>query len=173
MLILGIDPGTATTGYALLEVKDGGVVLREASAFATPQELDLPKRLMLLNQMVAQKLTEVKPVCIVVEKIFFNTNIKTAIAVGQARGVSLLQAAIHNIPVYEYTALQAKLVVTGYGRSKKKDVQVAVKKYFNLEKLIKPDDASDAVAISLCHIHKTILTESEHLKRVIGEKDAS
>jgi len=171
MLILGIDPGTATTGYALLEVKEGVVVLVEASAFATPQELDLPKRLMILNELIDKKLKEVKPVCIVVEKIFFNTNIKTAIAVGQARGVSLLQAAIHNIPVYEYTALQAKLIVTGYGRSKKRDVQEAVKKYFKLEKLIKPDDASDAVAISLCHIHKTILTESEYLKKVISSEE--
>jgi crossover junction endodeoxyribonuclease RuvC len=161
MLIFGIDPGTATTGYALLEVRDGKANLLEASSFATPPELDLPKRLLILNEQLNAKLTQVKPECIVVEKIFFNTNIKTAIAVGQARGVSLLLAAMHEIPVYEYTALQAKLIVTGYGRSKKREVQEAVKNYFNLEKVIKPDDASDAVAISLCHIHKTILGKIE------------
>jgi crossover junction endodeoxyribonuclease RuvC len=157
MIVLGIDPGTATTGFSLIQVKDNAPTLLEASAFLTPADLELPQRLLMLHDQLMLKMKETKPDCLVIEKIFFNTNTKTAIAVGQARGVSLLLAAFHKIPVHEYTALQAKLIMTGYGRSTKKEVQEAVKEYFKLEKIIKPDDANDAVAISLCHIHKNIL----------------
>jgi crossover junction endodeoxyribonuclease RuvC len=92
----------------------------------------------------------------VIEKLFFNTNAKTAIAVGQARGITMLTAANRNIPIYEYTALEAKFVLTGYGRSSKKEVQEAVKKHLNLDTLVKSDDANDAVAIALCFIKKDL-----------------
>lgn len=157
MIIFGIDPGTATTGYSVIKMEDGKPILLEASAFLTPADAELPQRLLMLHGLLNKKIDEYNPERIVIERIFFNTNAKTAIAVGQARGVLLLIAAQRNLQVFEYTALQAKLIVTGYGRSKKKEIQEAVKKYFNLEKIIKPDDASDAVAISLCHIHKEII----------------
>lgn len=160
MIIIGIDPGTATTGYSIIKMEDNKPILLEASAFLTPSDAELQDRLLMLHGLLNKKIDEFSPERIVIEKIFFNTNAKTAIAVGQARGVLLLIAAQRNLKVYEYTALQAKLVVTGYGRSKKKEIQEAVKKYFNLEKIIKPDDASDAVAISLCHIHKEILNDA-------------
>lgn len=156
MRILGIDPGTATTGFAILDYLEEKPVIIEASAFETSPDLSLSDRLLVLHDLMDKKISQSKPNCLVIEKLFFNTNIKTAIAVGQARGVLLMAAAKHKLEIYEYTALQAKLVVTGYGRSNKKEVQEAVKNYFNLEKVIKPDDASDAVAISLCHIHKEL-----------------
>lgn len=158
MKILGIDPGTATTGYCILDYNQGQKpTILEAAAFETSPDFSVADRLLILHGLLDQKISETMPDCLVIEKLFFNTNIKTAIAVGQARGVLLMAAAKHKIEVFEYTALQAKLVVTGYGRSSKKEVQEAVKDYFNLEKIIKPDDASDAVAISLCHIHKELM----------------
>lgn len=162
MIIFGIDPGTATTGYSVIKMENDKPNLLEASAFLTPSDAELQDRLLMLHGMLNKKIDEYNPERIVIEKIFFNTNAKTAIAVGQARGVLLLIAAQRGLKVYEYTALQAKLVVTGYGRSKKKDIQEAVKKYFNLEKIIKPDDASDAVAISLCHIHKELIKNADN-----------
>jgi len=162
MIIFGIDPGTATTGYSVIKMENEKPNLIEASAFLTPSDAELQDRLLMLHGMLNKKIDEYNPERIVIEKIFFNTNAKTAIAVGQARGVLLLIAAQRGLKVYEYTALQAKLVVTGYGRSKKKDIQEAVKKYFNLEKIIKPDDASDAVAISLCHIHKELIKNADN-----------
>jgi len=162
MIIFGIDPGTATTGYSVIKMENEKPILIEASAFLTPSDAELQDRLLMLHGMLNKKIDEYNPERIVIEKIFFNTNAKTAIAVGQARGVLLLIAAQRGLKVYEYTALQAKLVVTGYGRSKKKDIQEAVKKYFNLEKIIKPDDASDAVAISLCHIHKELIKNADN-----------
>lgn len=158
MKILGIDPGTAITGYCLIGYESGQKpVLLEASAFETSPEFSLPDRLLTLHHLIEEKIIETKPDCLVIERLFFNTNIRTAIAVGQARGVLLMAAAKHQVPIFEYTALQAKLVMTGYGRSNKKEVQEAVRQYFDLEKIIKPDDASDAVAISLCHIHKELM----------------
>jgi crossover junction endodeoxyribonuclease RuvC len=159
MIIFGIDPGTATTGYSVIKMEEGKPTLLEASAFLTPSDMELQDRLLMLHGLLNKKIDEFGPERIIIEKIFFNTNAKTAIAVGQARGVLLLIAAQRNLKVYEYTALQAKLVVTGYGRSKKKEIQEAVKTYFNLEKILKPDDASDAVAISLCHIHKELINK--------------
>jgi len=162
MIIIGIDPGTATTGYSIIIMENDKPILIEASAFLTPSDAELQDRLLMLHGLLNKKIDEYNPERIVIEKIFFNTNAKTAIAVGQARGVLLLIAAQRGLKVYEYTALQAKLVVTGYGRSKKKEIQEAVRKYFNLEKIIKPDDASDAVAISLCHIHKELIKNADN-----------
>jgi crossover junction endodeoxyribonuclease RuvC len=162
MIIFGIDPGTATTGYSVIKMENNKPILLEASAFLTPSDAELQDRLLILHGLLNKKIDEFNPERIVIERIFFNTNAKTAIAVGQARGVLLLIAAQRNLKVFEYTALQAKLVVTGYGRSKKKDIQEAVKKYFNLEKIIKPDDASDAVAITLCHIHKELIKNADN-----------
>jgi len=162
MKIISIDPGTATTGFALLEIdsKESKPVLLEANTFLTSSELEPHDRLEILYSLLFKKISDFKPNRIVLEKLFFNTNVKTAISVGQARGVMLLCASQLKLEVFEYTALQAKLVLTGYGRSNKKEMQEAVRNYFQLEKVIKPDDASDAVALGLCHIHKEIYKES-------------
>ncbi len=163
MRIISLDPGTATTGFAILDVENlnSSPVLHEANTFLTPSDMDPHNRLEILYDLLSKKIVEKKPDIIVLEKLFFNTNVKTAISVGQARGVMLLCASQLKLQVFEYTALQAKLVLTGYGRSNKKEMQEAVKNYFQLEKVIKPDDASDAVAIGLCYIHKEIYLEDK------------
>lgn len=155
MIILGIDPGTALTGYAILETKEKAKPLLVASSVVkTSKDLEMPVRLRVLYKGLKGVVKEYSPDIMVVERLFFNTNAKTAISVGQARGVTLLAAADKKIPVFEHTALEAKMVLTGYGRSDKKAVQEAVRDFFELEDIIKPDDASDAVAMALCFLSK-------------------
>jgi len=158
MIILGIDPGTATTGYAVMKIdtEEGGVRLGliNAGVVSTSVNIDMHKRLKELYKGLNRLSREYSPEMMVIEKLFFNTNAKTAISVGQARGISLLVAASRGMTVVEYTALEAKKILTGYGRAKKKEMQEAVKDYLGLDRLIKPDDATDAVAIIICHFQK-------------------
>jgi crossover junction endodeoxyribonuclease RuvC len=155
MLILGIDPGTARTGYALLDFNSKPVLL-SSDVIETPPEIEMHKRLKILYRELNDISKTHKPDIMVVERLFFNTNVKTAISVGQSRGISLLVAANKNMQVFEYTALQAKLVLTGYGRSTKKEVQTAVRDLLKLDGEVKSDDANDAVAIALCHLKKEL-----------------
>ena len=156
MRILGIDPGTARMGYGVLDFTLGKKrpKLIATDVLVTPVELEQHKRLKLLYTGLNAIDKEYRPDIMVIEKLFFNTNVKTAITVGQARGVALLVAATKNMEVFEYTALQAKLVVAGHGRADKKAMQEAVKIYLNLAQIIKSDDANDAVAMALCYIQK-------------------
>ncbi len=156
MIIIGIDPGTAKTGYAVIEKKNvtKPPILREVSCIVTSADLEMHVRLKQLHDKLCEIASVHKPDIMVIEKLFFNTNVKTAMTVGQARGIPLLIAASHDIAVYEYTALQAKLVLTGYGRSSKQEMQTAVRDYMKLDDIIKPDDANDAVAMALCYINK-------------------
>jgi len=155
MRILGIDPGTALTGYAVLDVVPySPPSLVTAAVVRTSKSLNMHERLKVLYTEMTSLATEYSPDIMVVERLFFNTNVKTAISVGQARGVVLLVAANHNMHLFEYTALEAKMVLTGYGRSKKADVQRAVRDFLELPAIIKPDDAADAVAIALCFLEK-------------------
>jgi len=161
MIILGIDPGTARMGYGIIEIssknpkkKNQKVKLLKTDVIVTPAEVDSHKRLLMLFENLNRLVEEFSPDAMVVEKIFFNTNVKTALSVGQARGISMLVAASKKLDFFEYTALQAKLVLTGYGRSDKKQMQAAVKQRLKLEDIIKSDDANDAVAMALCHINK-------------------
>lgn len=158
MIILGIDPGTARTGYAVIETikNKSRPKLIEVACIETSAGIDMHIRLMQLHDELHDVAKTHKPELMVVEKLFFNTNVKTAMSVGQARGVPLLIAAREKMKVYEYTALQAKMVLTGYGRASKRDVQEAVKKYMRLDEIVKPDDANDALAIALCFINKEI-----------------
>ena len=146
MIILGIDPGTASMGYGVLQVEDLKPKLKDKGVIKTLPDLEMPKRLEVLYSNLYNITEEFKPELFVIESLFFNTNTKTAITVGQARGVSMLVAAKNNISVTEYTALQAKKAITGYGRADKKDMQIAVKKMLGLREEIKPDDANDCVA---------------------------
>src|SRR3990172_11709172 len=155
MIILGIDPGTARTGYSIIDLTENNKPnLLDYSVIQTPPETEMHKRLRMLFRELDSIAKKHTPNIMVIEKLFFNTNAKTAINVGQARGVSLFISANRKMHVFEYTALEAKLALTGYGRSDKKVVQEAVKKYLKLKEIIKSDDANDAVAISLCHILK-------------------
>ena len=155
MIILGIDPGTASTGYAVLSFEKGKKpVLIETAVVSTNADELMQNRLNLLYKTLSEIAKKHIPTVMVVEKLFFNTNTKTAITVGQARGISLLVASRGKMDLFEYTALEAKLVLTGYGRSDKKVVQIAVKDCLKLKEVIRPDDACDAVAMVLCFLEK-------------------
>lgn len=153
MIILGIDPGTASTGYAVLNLNSKPVLV-ETNCISTPAGVDMHKRLKMLYRDLTDVAKKHSPDVMVIERLFFNTNIKTAITVGQARGIALLVGANKNMKVFEYTALEAKCALTGYGRSDKKQMQEAVKKHLKLAGIIKSDDANDAVAMALCYVKK-------------------
>lgn len=154
MLVLGIDPGTAITGYGLVtESSEGQLSTAGYGIIQTPKEDNAGKRL----QVIFQKLKEIiilhQPESGSVEKLFFQKNVTTALAVGQARGVALLVLAEFNLPVSEYTPMEVKQAVCGYGGASKYQVQQMVKILLNLETLPKPDDAADALAIAICHLN--------------------
>ncbi len=158
MIVLGIDPGTAITGYGLVREEDGQAVALAYGAITTPSDLSLPDRLKLLQRGLAAVIDQHQPDQSAVEQLFFNKNVRTALAVGHARGVVLLTLAQANIPVYEYTPLEVKLAVTGNGRADKVQVQQMVTLLLSLSKIPKPDDVADALAIALCHLHSARLS---------------
>jgi len=153
MIILGIDPGTAITGFGLIEKNKSNLKLLKYGCIKTSVDLSTAERLVVLNKELEKLLKKHKPGAIAVEDIFFFKNLKTAIKVSQARGVILFTAANLNIPIYEYTPLQVKQAVTTYGRAEKIQVQKMVKILLNLKEIPKPDDAADALAIAICCAH--------------------
>lgn len=156
MILFGIDPGTATSGYGFIDVSNpASIKAVEFGQIKTSKDHFMPERLLNIYQSAKFLINKFTPDIIIIEKLFFNTNAKTAITVGQARGVFMLLAGEFKIPVFEYTALEAKMELTGYGRSEKDEVRSAVKRAMNIETDIKPIDASDALAIALCHYFKT------------------
>lgn len=154
MIILGIDPGTATTGYGVIKVEKDKISYVYHSCIKTAAGEEMPKRLLKIRKELKKVVREFEPKIVVIERLFFNTNAKTAMTVGQARGVIMLVAAETKLPVLEYTALQAKKELTGYGRADKKEVEKAVKRCLRIRRKIKPDDAADALAIAICHVKK-------------------
>lgn len=153
MIILGIDPGIATTGYGVIEKKGSSFNLITYGVISTKPDQPLPKRLDLLFCDLTTLIATHSPTHIAIEELFFNTNAKTALIVGQARGVILLCAEKNNKTIAGYTPLQVKMSVCGYGRADKKQVQYMVQKLLNLKEKPKPDDAADALAIAICHGH--------------------
>jgi crossover junction endodeoxyribonuclease RuvC len=154
MLVLGIDPGTATTGYGLVrESERGDLSLVEYGAILTPAGMPPEERLQMLYERLIEIILLHRPDCGAVEKLFFRRNVTTAISVGQARGVILLAMAQHHLPVAEYTPMQVKQAVSGYGGADKNQVQVMVQALLSMDKLPKPDDAADALAVAICHQH--------------------
>lgn len=153
MIILGIDPGTAIMGYGLIEKKGQHIRPILYSCWRTPADESMPQRLLRLYNSIEQLIEEYSPNQIAVEELFFNKNTKTALAVGQARGVILLSAARNGIETAEYTPLQVKQAVVGYGRASKQQVQYMVKGLLALKEIPKPDDAADALAVAVCHAH--------------------
>ena len=151
MVIIGIDPGTATTGFGVIEkIKSSTFKVLDFGVISTPKSATDGERLKILADDIALLIKKYKPDVAGVEKIFFTTNQKTVITVAQARGVILLNLEQYNIPIQEYTPLQVKSTICGYGKADKKQVQFMVKKTFNLKTVPKPDDAADALAIALC-----------------------
>jgi len=158
MKILGIDPGTATTGYGLVNFnqKSKAITNIEYGQIKTDKDTLMQLRLLKIYNSIKTIVARHNPDIIAIERLFFNTNTKTAIAVGQSRGIYLLVAGETNIPVFEYTALQAKMALTGYGRAEKEQVREKIEEILALDQKIKPIDASDALAIAICHCLKSV-----------------
>jgi len=153
MRILGIDPGTAIMGYGLIEKRGQNLLPVDYSCWRTPADLPMAQRLKILFDLLEEFLHKYSPDAVAVEELFFNRNTTTAIAVGQARGIILLSAARNNIEVFDYTPLQVKQAVVGYGKADKRQVQFMVRALLSLTEDPKPDDVADALAIAICHAH--------------------
>jgi crossover junction endodeoxyribonuclease RuvC len=153
-LALGIDPGTATTGYGLVRLApDGSLVAVKYGVILTPKDATAPARLVMLYDQLHELLDEYHPDVAAVEKLFFSRNVTTAIAVGQARGVVMLCLQQAGIEAFEYTPNEVKQAVAGYGSAQKRQVQEMVRALLQLDSIPKPDDAADALAIAITHLH--------------------
>ena len=154
MLALGLDPGTATTGYGLVRLSpDGSLVAVKHGIISTPKNTPAPVRLVMLYEQLQQILREHKPDTAGVEKLFFQKNVATAISVGQARGVMLLALAQTGLEVFEYTPNEIKQAVAGYGSADKRQVQEMVRVLLALDDIPRPDDAADALAVAITHLN--------------------
>jgi crossover junction endodeoxyribonuclease RuvC len=157
-LVLGIDPGTAITGYGLVREDDEGLALVHCGAITTPAGQPLPARLQAIYQGLASVIREHRPETAAVEELFFSRNVRTALSVGHARGVALLALADAGLPIYEYKPLEVKQAIAGYGGADKHQVQEMVRMLLDLDEVPQPDDAADAVAVAVCHIHSARMT---------------
>ena len=154
MLVIGIDPGTAITGFGLVrDAEDGSLEMVDYGAVVTPPDMPMPQRLALLYDSLKEVLLLHRPDSGAVEKLFFQRNVRTAISVGQARGVAMLALAQTEIPVGEYTPLEVKQAVAGYGGADKSQIQQMVRTLLSLDDIPRPDDAADALAVAICHLH--------------------
>lgn len=153
MRILGIDPGYAILGYGIIDMTGNHFSVVEYGSIITDSKMDMPSRLEMLYDGLNNIIEEYKPEEASIEELFFNSNAKTAILVGEARGVAVLACAKNNLNISEYTPLQIKQALVGYGRAEKKQVQAMVKSILNLEAVPKPDDTADALAAAICHGH--------------------
>lgn len=151
MIILGIDPGTATTGYGVIKKERGALEHVAYGCILTKPSLSLEARLGQIFEELNSIIKNFKPDQIAAEELFFASNAKTAISVGHARGVILLACYRAKVPVFEYTPLQVKQAVCGYGRGDKQQIQKMVKTLLDLKEIPKPDDAADGLAIAICH----------------------
>ncbi len=160
MRILGLDPGTATTGYGIIDVVDGDVRLVDFGAILTPAG-DAPEaRLQSIYHQLNALIITHRPTRAAVEQLFFGRNITTAIAVGQARGVLLLALAEAGIPLSEYSPPKIKEAITGYGKAEKAQMQLMVRHLLNLDETPKPDDAADALAVAITHARYVAFQEA-------------
>lgn len=153
MRILGIDPGYAILGYGIIDVKGNRFSVVDYGSILTDAGTEMPVRLQEIYNKLTELIYKYKPDEASIEELFFNNNAKTAIRVGEARGVAVLACANGNLKIGEYTPLQIKQALVGYGRADKKQVQYMVKTMLNLEAVPKPDDTADALAAAICHAH--------------------
>ena len=166
MKILGIDPGIAIVGYGMIEYQSGRFGVIDYGAVTTKAGMKLSDRLRNIYEDINILIERFQPDAFAVEELFFNTNVTTGIAVAHGRGVIVLAAAVQNVPIFEYTPLQVKQGVAGYGRADKAQVQRMVKSLLNLSAIPKPDDVSDALAVAICHAHASgyqNLTQTESI----------
>jgi crossover junction endodeoxyribonuclease RuvC len=153
MRVLGIDPGLATVGYGVIEQYQTALKPIDCGTITTPAGLETPQRLVMVYDGIMELIDRFAPDAVAIEELFFNQNITTAMTVGHARGAAVVAAAKCGQPLFEYTPLQVKQAVVGYGRADKKQVQEMVRVLLTLKKVPKPDDAADALAVAICHIH--------------------
>lgn len=153
MLVLGLDPGIATTGYGLVRLTGNRLTGEAFGTVRTPAGQALPGRLLSLHRELASICGRYKPDAAAMEELFFAKNARTAMVVGQARGVAMLALAEAGLSVAEYTPLQVKQAVVGYGRAEKRQVQEMVRILLRLDRPPQPDDAADALAVAICHAH--------------------
>jgi crossover junction endodeoxyribonuclease RuvC len=162
MIVLGIDPGTARLGYGLVERQGSALTMLDYGCLETINDRPLEQRLFLIHEGVTDLIETYRPEAMGVERLFFNKNVQTAMAVGQARGVVLLTAAQHGLPVLEYGPHEVKLAVTGYGRAPKDQVQRMVQRVLSMQELPRPDDAADALAVAICTAHAVTPGKAVH-----------
>jgi len=166
MLVLGIDPGTAITGWGVVSKDADDLHLVDYGTIDTSKNTPLAQRLQTIHRDLGEIISRHRPSAVAVEKLFFSKNVRTALSVGQARGVVLLAVAEAGIPVHEYTPLEVKQSVVGYGRASKDQVQQLVKILLRLDSVPQPDDAADAIAVAICHIH------SAQLKAILAKQES-
>ncbi|HOV69009.1 MAG TPA: crossover junction endodeoxyribonuclease RuvC [Clostridia bacterium] len=159
MRILGIDPGLATVGFGIIDTDGSKYTLFNYGVLTTPASASLPERLKLIYDGIQELIKGYSPDIVAVEELFFNTNVTTALNVAQARGTILIAARECTDRIYEYTPLQVKQAVVGYGRAGKGQIQRMVQALLNMPELPRPDDAADALAVALCHAHTKNLSE--------------
>lgn len=164
MRVLGVDPGYATVGFGIVDYNGNKFTWSDYGAILTPAKTPIESRLEQLYDELTKAIEFYKVDAVAFEELFFNTNITTAIKVAQARGVLLLAAAKKGFECFEYTPLQVKQSVTGYGRADKQQVMAMVKMLLNLEKIPRPDDAADALAVAICHAHSTGISKLNIIK---------
>lgn len=153
MIILGIDPGYAITGFGVIQYEGKRLRVLDYGVIKTASDMPFPDRLLAIDQALGELSGRHHPDCFAIEELFFSRNTTTAIGTAQARGVAVVSAARAGVPVFEYTPMQVKLAVTGYGRAEKRQVQDMVRVLLKLKILPKPDDAADALAVAICHAH--------------------
>ena len=153
MIVLGIDPGVATIGFGVVRAERQKNTLVQYGVITTPPGIPLSSRLLQISDDMEELIRTFHPDEMAVEELFFTKNITTGISVGQARGVLLLRLAQENLPIGEYTPMQVKQALVGFGHAEKKQIQYMVQNFLKLPELPKPDDAADALAIAICHAH--------------------
>jgi crossover junction endodeoxyribonuclease RuvC len=154
MITLGVDPGTATLGYGIVSGENDPAIVASGVVQTSPSDL-MPVRLLQLYDGIVSAIVAYKPTVMAVEQLFFSRNVTNALAVGQARGVVLLAAAQHGIPVFEYKPSEVKLAVAGHGNADKSQMQTMVTMILQLDAIPRPDDAADALAVAICHVYSS------------------
>jgi crossover junction endodeoxyribonuclease RuvC len=152
-IILGIDPGIADTGFGIIKDENGQIACLDYGSIKTPAKMEMSERLEMLANELDKIIKKYKPAIVAIEQLFFCNNVKTALIVGQARGVVILTARRNKKPIAEFTPLQVKQAVSAYGKAEKSQVQKMVKMLLNLKEIPKPDDAADALAVAICGLN--------------------